>query len=524
VPVLLCLAALVTACTAHNAGDAAPATGVESRGPAGPVPDGLARFYGQPLTWTGCADYAVSQQDRSNFADRQFTCARLTVPVDYAQPAGATAQIALLRRRAADPAHRIGSLVINPGGPGGSGTSAAASLAGGVASSPLGARFDLVGFDPRGTGASRPAVQCLTASERDAQRLDDDTDPSPAGVARAEAEEQDFAARCSVRVGDPVLATLGTRDVVKDMDVLRSALGEAKLTYLGYSYGTRLGTAYAEAFPGSVRALVLDGAVDPQQSPGDALVDQAAGFEQAWRAYAASCAGQRTCPVGTDPAAADARVAAALTPLIGRPLAVGDRTLSYQDAVTGVIQALYTEQLWPVLTQALADLATGSGRKLLLLADSYYERDEDASGNPAYTPLTDANMAITCVDEPRVTDRAVVADVQRRFAAAAPFLDTGRGPVAALDTCAFWPVPPTEQPHKPVAAPGLPPVLVVSTTGDPATPYQSGVRLAADLNGSLLTVKGTQHTAFLQGDSCVDQLGVAYLIDLTRPAQGATCG
>ncbi|HEY8373172.1 MAG TPA: alpha/beta hydrolase, partial [Pseudonocardiaceae bacterium] len=305
----------------------------------------------------------------------------------------------------------------------------------------------------------------------------------------------------------------------RDLDVLRSVLGDEKLTYLGYSYGTRLGTTYAEMFPDNVRALVLDGAVDPSQDLVEQLVAQAAGFQRSFDAFAASCTAREQCPLGNDPAQAVSRFRALVDPLLQQPVPAGNgRSLSHGDAQTGVIQALYSEQLWPLLEKGLSELAQGRGDTLMLLADTYYGRGEDGR----YTTVLDALTAVRCMDDPRVTDRAVVAEADRRYREAAPFLDDGNGPSPALDACAFWPVPPTSEPHE-LSVPGLPQVLVISTTGDPATPYQAGVDLARALNARLLTYQGEQHTVALQGVPCVDEVVVDYLVDLRLPETNTIC-
>ena len=496
-----------------------PVAGVhfEQRGPAGTVAPGLERYYSQALAWSACEPFATGSDERTAFRTRGLDCARVEVPLDYARPDGDTASLGLLRRPASDQGGRIGSLLINPGGPGGSGMVAAASLSRQFARSPLGERFDLVGFDPRGIGASTPAIRCLSTEERDAERLDLDVDTSPEGVAQTERENADYAAKCRQRVGEALLANVGTRDVARDLDIIRSALGDAKLTYLGYSYGTRIGTAYAQAFAGNMRAMVLDGALDPGQNPVDEVVEQVGAFQGAFDAFAASCARDADCPLGTDPGRAAAEFRELVDPLIEAPIDVKDRKLSYTDATTGVVAALYDDQLWELLSQALAELANGDGQMLLYLADSYYGRSGDE-----YSTLTDAFTAIRCVDEPPLTDPAAALEADRRARAAAPFLDDGRPPSAARDVCAFWPVPPTGAPATPTVT-GLPPVVVVSTTGDPATPYDAGVALAKALGGRLLTFEGTQHTAFLQGVACVDEAATAYLIDGTLPAEGTRC-
>jgi pimeloyl-ACP methyl ester carboxylesterase len=383
---------------------------------------------------------------------------------------------------------------------------------------PLAARFDVVGFDPRGVGASTPKLDCLTDAEREADRADVDVDPSPAGIAATERENQAYAQRCADRVGVDVLAHVGTRDTARDLDVLRAVLGDARLTYLGYSYGTRLGAIYAEAFPQNVRALVLDGALDPTQSTIERTVAQAAGFQKAFDAFAADCARRPDCPLGTDPARAVTAFQALTRPLIDRPLPVGDRTLSYADAITGVTQALYMSSAWPALAQGISGLATGDGTILLLLADIYLDRRPDGT----YGDALEAFDAISCVDEQRITDPAVLADGAARELAAAPYRDAGRGPIPARDRCAFWPVPPTGSPILPEVT-GLPPTVVVSTTGDPATPYEAGVDLAAALGGTLLRVEGDQHGAVLVGSRCVDDAVTAYLVDLLLPVAGTEC-
>ncbi len=518
--VSLLAALLLAACTTATPGVGSRAEHVEQRGPAGAVPAGLERFYGQQLDWSGCQGFATTPDDEQAYSDPALQCSYLTVPLDYARPDGRTMKIGVLRRVASDPAARIGSLIVNPGGPGASGMSTAASLVSAVKGTALGARFDLVGFDPRGIGSSEPQVHCFTGPERDADRMLLTVDTSPAGVARTESEERDYVAKCVARTGVDVLAAVGTDEVARDLDVLRSVLGDAKLTYVGFSYGTRLGTTYAEDFPGNVRAMVLDGAVDPAQQPADELVDQGKGFQEAFNAFAAWCTARPGCALGTDATTAVAAFRALVNPLIDKgPVPDRDgRMLSYSDATTGVIQALYTPSLWDPLNRGLTQLATGRGDILKLLADVYYGRSPDGS----YSTITDAFNAIRCDDDPHITDPAVDRSIDARYRAVAPFLDDGHGPSPARDICAFWPVPATSTPHVP-KVPGLPAVLVVSTTGDPATPYQAGVDLAKDLGGELLTVEGTQHTAFLQGNSCVDDEGTAYLVNLTLPADGARC-
>ena len=511
----LAAVAVLTLATACAGGTSAPAS------PSGvPAGNDLGRFYTQKLSWGGCEPFAVSQDNRQSFADPQLDCAYLQVPLDYGKPDGAVAKIAVLRKKATMPAQRIGSLLVNPGGPGASGTGAAVDVAKQIGNSPLTQRFDFIGFDPRGVGASQPAIKCFTPAERDADRLDVEVDTDPAGVARIEGHEKDYDQKCVQRSGgNDVLADMGTRDAAKDIDILRAALGDQKLTYLGYSYGTDLGTAYAEDFPRNVRALVLDGAVDPAQNAVDRGVAQAAGFQHAFDVFAAWCTHQPDCPLGTDPAQTTAAFKKLALPVIEHPVPLADgRKLSYNDVTIGTVQALYATQLWAPLKRGLQELATGQGRILMLLADLYYGRNDDGT----YSYELDAFNGVNCVDDKPITDPATALEVSKRGIAAAPFEDDGHGPSSARDTCAFWPVPNTSAPHVPHPV-GLPQVVVISTTGDPATPYQSGVNLAKDLGARLLTVQGTQHTVALQGTKCVDDIVTEYFTDLTLPADGTRC-
>jgi pimeloyl-ACP methyl ester carboxylesterase len=516
------VATLAAACTSVSLGSGVPADTIERHGPAGPVPAGLATYYSQPLSWGGCVPFATSEDDKSSFDNDDLQCARLTVPLNYAQPTGTTITVGVMRLRATDRSNRIGSLLVNPGGPGGSGMELVANLVKTWSGSDLAQRFDLVGFDPRGIGASTPAVKCLSGPQQDAVRASDvDDDTSPAGVAKYEQQQKDYADACvkNTQGGKDMLANVGTATVVKDMDVLRSVLGDTKLNYLGYSYGTLLGSTYAEQFPKNVRALVLDGAVDPTESVVDETVSQGTGFQNAFVQFAKWCAGQDSCALGTDPTQATHAFQALVDPLLDSPVTLDDgRKLTYDDATTGAIQALYSQQYWTYLNAGLSELKQGQGQTLMALADTYDGR----SANGSYSNEQDAFTAIRCVDDPAVTDPTLQLEADQRYKQVAPFLDDGRPAVAQADACTVWPVPPTGKPHLPSVA-GLPPVLVVSTTNDPATPYQAGVNLAKSLKGGLLTFQGTQHTAFLQGITCVDKWGSDYLLHLTLPPTGTSC-
>ena len=486
------------------------------------VVDGHARMagprLGQPVAWSPC------RTSNSAKVPGGAMCGRLAVPVDYDQINGDVATLAMIKFPATG--DRIGSLVINPGGPGESGIEAALGVVQSLTPR-VRERFDLVGFDPRGVGNSRPAIWCNSDADNDRLRTEPQVDYSPAGVAHIEDETKQFVARCVSKMGDGFLEHVGTVDVARDLDAIRVALGDDKLTYLGYSYGTRIGSAYAEAYPQNVRAMILDGAVDPNADPTEADLRQAKGFQDAFNDYAADCAKKPTCPLGTDPTKAVDVYHSLVDPLvdpnnpmIGRPAKTNDpRGLSYSDAIVGTFMALYSPTLWHHLTDGLAELHDGRGDTLLALADMYMRRDSKGH----YTNATDARVAINCVDQPPVTDRAKVIDEDRRSRELAPFMNYGKFTGdAPLGTCAFWPVPPTTKPHA-VTAPGLTKTVVVSTTHDPATPYKAGVDLAGQLHGSLLTFDGTQHTVVFQGDSCVDNYVTAYLIGGTTPPSGAKC-
>lgn len=502
VAVLASAAVLISGCAV---------TRTESGQPMPTPPTGLEKFYDQRVQWGDCTGFG-GPDDRF---PPSTECARITVPVDYAAPEGPTAQIAVSRIQATG--RRIGSLVMNPGGPGESGLGMS-SLGNKTA---LAERFDRVGFDPRGVGSSIPVIVCQTPQEQDAERAEPQEDYTPEGIADAEADNRRYADRCAERTGKDFLAHVGTREVVQDLDVMRAALGDAQLTYVGYSYGTKIGSAYAEKFPAHVRAMVLDGAVDSSQDPVQESLRQAAGFQKVFDAYAADCAQQPDCPLGTDSAQAVPRFRALVDPLWDKPLPTTDpRGLSYGDALTGVRQALYTDELWKVLTLGLSELRDGRGDTLLALADLYDGRRDDGS----YSNTTDAFNAIRCVDDPRIADREVTARQDAEYRKAAPFLDDRRGTGAApLELCTAWPVPNTSEPHR-ISVTGLPKTVVVSTTEDPATPYQAGVDLAGQLGAALITYQGNRHTVALAGGvSCVDDAVIAYLVDLTEPAPGLTC-
>ncbi len=480
-------------------------------------PDIQSTEFGKAPQWGDCARFLG---DSGALPTAQ--CGTVAVPLDWNDPAdpdGPRAQLAVIKVPARG--ERIGVLMVNPGGPGASAVDVVAAMGAALADTEIGQRFDLVGFDPRGVGHSTPELRCRTDAEFDAYRRDPMADYSPAGVERIEAIYRQMAQQCVDRMGSAFLANAGTASVARDMDVVRAALGEDQINYLGYSYGTELGAEYAALFGDRVRAMVLDGAVDPNQDPVSETVRQMAGFQTAFNEYAADCARSAGCPLGTDPAHFVDRFHQLVDPLVQQPAPTSDpRGLSYQDAITGTVNALYTRRYWKFLTSGLLGLQNGTDAgDLLLLADDYLKRGPDGS----YANRQDAFTAIRCVDGPYPTDPAAWAAADRQIRAVAPFLAYGEFTgFAPRGICAMWPVPATTAPH-PASSPGTGKVVVVSTTRDPATPYQAGVDLARQLDASLITFDGTQHTVVFNGDACVDRAVVDFLVDRVVPTDGMQC-
>jgi len=463
--------------------------------------------------WGNCSEFYGDQFDLPT-----ARCTTVTVPVDAADPGGAKANLAVIRIPASGT--RVGALFVNPGGPGASAVDTVASMGAALAGSPINEHFDLVGFDPRGVGHSTPELRCRTDAEFDEWRREPMVDYSPAGVAHIEQVYQQFAQRCADRMGDAFLAGIGTANVAQDMETVRQVIGDEQINFLGFSYGTSIGTAYIQRYPEHVRTMVLDGAIDPSIDPVEKSVRQMAGFQTAFNDYAADCAQSPDCPLGTDPAKFSDRYHQLIDPLVDAPAKTADpRGLSYADAVTGTFNALYTRAYWKYLTSGLLGLDRGTDPgDLLALADEYQGRD--ATGH--YRNMQDAFNAVRCVDAATSADPAVWAAADLRIRQLAPFSSYGNFTgFAPRDICAFWPVPPTSKtgPAAPVPA-GK--VVVVSTTHDPATPYQAGVDLARQLQAPLITFAGTQHTAVFNGHECVDKTIVDYFVDGVVPGN-LTC-
>ncbi len=436
-------------------------------------------------------------------------CAEMAVPLDHDDPGGETITLGLIRRPAEDPAKRIGSLLFNPGGPGGSAVEMVQQL---PLPSELTDRFDIVGVDPRGVGESS-ALDCHSY-------LKDiyDADPTmedEADVDRYLEVSQKFVDECESKYAE-LLPHLGTVDVAKDMDLVRAALGDEQLSYVGYSYGTSIGQQYARLYPERVRALVLDGVVDPDSTGLEAAADQARGFDRALDAFVEGC-GNGECGLEGDANEAIKAVLAASekAPI---PSAVADRPATPGVVSLALAQALYSEFLWPDLGRALEDGLAGDGSGLVDLADYYLGSD----GSGGYDSGFEIYFAVSCLDSQWPSEPDQVLDEAKVVGERYP--EIGEALVNDYVRCALWPTPPEPLEPIPSDIEGLDPIVFISTTGDPATPYESGVRVAERTPGArLITNEGEGHTIFAQGKPCVDDAVVAYLVDLELPEDGLTC-
>ncbi|HEY9367299.1 alpha/beta hydrolase [Streptomyces sp.] len=500
---------LLTGCTSAGGADAGPTasrTG-EAKNPAAsgspaapPLPAALT---GQKLDWRGCKAPEGGERPGS-----QWRCADVKVPLDYAKPAGETMTVALIRKEARDKDRRIGSLLFNFGGPGGSGVEILPRAA--AEYGKLNQRYDLVGFDPRGVGKSS-AVVCRDDKELAASEAGTDFTPDTAAEETALiADSTAFGAGCARRSGKTIPHTT-TSNTARDLDLVRHVLGDDKLNYFGISYGTQLGAAYAHLFPKNVGGAVLDAVVDPTADAVGHARNQTIGFQRALDNYLKS--------KGENPKTGTARIAALLKRLDRAPLPVGGRKLTDNLAITGIVMPLYSESSWPMLTSALAKAENGDGSELLQLADFYNDRDE--SGH--YTPSSHAQRAISCADSAERPTVAQARGLLPEFRKLSPVF----GEFLAWDTagwCANWPVK-GERKTPEASAPGAGPILVIGTTGDPATPYEGAERMAKKLGagvGVLVSNKGEGHGAY-GTSSCVTKTVDAYLLDGKVPAYGKTC-
>ncbi|MEV0527133.1 alpha/beta hydrolase [Streptomyces sp. NPDC050439] len=472
------------------------------------TPQELSPYYDQKLSWRECGVPG-------------FECSTMRAPLDYAKPDGPQIKLAVSRKKATGPGKRLGSLLVNPGGPGGSAIGYLQSYAALGYPEEVRARYDMAAVDPRGVARSEP-VTCLDGKQMDAYTQTDVTPDDKRETAELSDSFKKFAAGCEKHSGK-VLPHVSTVEAARDMDILRAVLGDKKLSYVGASYGTFLGATYAGLYPDRVGRLVLDGAMDPSLPARRMNRDQTAGFETAFTSFAKDCASRADCPLGTEGEAdAGKRLKAFFDELDRAPLPAGDsdgRKLGEALATTGVIAAMYDEGAWPQLRTALsAAMKEKDGAPLLSLSDSYYERDADGT----YANLMFANAAVNCLDLPPAFKTA--ADVKKSlpdFEKASPVF--GEGLAWASLNCAYWPVKATGEPHR-IKAEGAAPIVVVGTTRDPATPYRWAEALADQLSsGKLLTYEGDGHTAYGRGSKCVDSTINAYLLDGKAPDDGKRC-
>ncbi|RST09627.1 alpha/beta hydrolase [Streptomyces sp. WAC05374] len=500
------VAALVSGCDSGGT-DAGGGTGGSTGGSSrsGAMAGLPAALTGQKPDWRACEAPKGGEKPGS-----QWRCASVKVPLDYAKPGGETISIALIRQEARDKDRRIGSLLFNFGGPGASGVTAMPRMAGEYHE--LGARYDLVGFDPRGVARSS-GVTCRDSEDQAAslERVDLTPD-TPAEEAAFMKDGADFGAGCAERSGK-VIAHVTTSNTARDLDLVRHVLGDEKLHYMGFSYGTQLGGTYAHLFPRNVGRTVLDAVVDPTADSAGHARNQAIGFQRALNNYFAS--------TGEGAAAGNARVTALLKRLDREPLSTADgRTLTQSLALTGIAATLYSEETWPYLTKSLEEAETGRGGALLRLADIYNDREPDGT----YGTQAHSQRAISCADSssrPTVAEaKALLPEFRKISPVFAEFM--------AWDTagwCADWPVK-GEGVTPEASAPGSAPILVVGTTGDSATPYEGAKKMADELGagvGVLLTYKGEGHGAYGSGNACVQDTVNGYLLDGKVPASGTTC-
>jgi pimeloyl-ACP methyl ester carboxylesterase len=439
-----------------------------------------------------------------------FECATLSVPLDYDSPQGRRIDVALIRMRARDAANRIGPLLVNPGGPGGSGIDFLRRWAP-TLSREIRDRFDLVAFDPRGVGQSTPLSCHDTIQELMAL-------PASPDSAEEWREVQDktraFAETCAQR-GRDLLPHLGTVDAVRDMDEIRKALGEQKISFFGYSYGTILGAVYADLFPGGLRALVLDGAADISTSGEELLRHQALAFEAALEHYLEFCRVRR-CLGSDDPKKTILQLLdrAAATPI---PAPQADRPAGDGELTYALLAALYSDAVWGELTLALNAASNGNASAVIRLADRIVGRRSDGS----YDNSSEMNAAVNCLDNDFGRDPARHIALAVELDARAPVFGAFVG--AGGLGCAFWQAEP--RPLRTPRAAGAPPILVIGTTGDPATPYIWAEAVAKQLESAvLLTFNGEGHTAYRRGDGCIDDFVNIYLLTLRLPVPASACG
>lgn len=495
---------VLTGCT--PGGDSAaegpgPASGSTS---AAQVPEGLEDFYAQEPDWQSC------EQDAGD-----FDCATVEAPLDYADPDGERIELALVRAgNAQDGAEH---LLLNPGGPGASGVDMVVDSLDFVVSETVQEHYAVVGFDPRGVSRSAP-VTCLSDEEMDAAR-EEHIDPSTdTGLEEIRASAREYAQACDENTGE-VLGHVDTDSAAQDMDLMRGVLGDNRLNYLGFSYGTALGAAYAEQFPQNVGRMVLDGAMDPSLDEFEVTLGQAEAFEKAITSWAAFCLEGEDCPLSGTPEQGVQQVRDLLTQVEDSPLTSTDgRQVPASAFVAGLITPLYADENWPLLTQAVTEAMDGNPDTMLYLADLNAGRDEDGTYS---SNINDAFTAISCLDASAPSDTETLREQAQQLDEASPTI--GRFLAYAGVNCADWPEESVDEPS-PVSAPGAAPILVIGTEGDPATPYKWAPALAEQLeSGVLLSWDGQGHTAYGRAGDCIGNAVDGYLVDGTVPEDGLEC-
>ncbi|MCU1544069.1 MAG: alpha/beta hydrolase [Microbacteriaceae bacterium] len=485
---------------------AGPAARTESTPAPSDVSADVAPFYEQVLTWTSC--------------EKEMQCATATAPLDWSDPARDSIDLALIRHAATAAGAPIGSVLVNPGGPGGSGYDFIADSLDYAVSADLQKRFDIVGFDPRGVNRSS-AVSC----HDDPAELDSflyDITPGEVGsdewIAAAQAANTAFGQRCLTQTGD-LLGFVDTVSAARDLDLLRAVLGDTKLNYLGFSYGTLLGATYAELYPQNTGRLVLDGALDPTSTSFDVSVTQAKGFESAMRAFLADCASASECPFSGSTDDSMLKVRALLDRLDASPIRNTDgRELGSNAMTSAIVLPLYSKDNWPYLQQLFGAVMKGDAKLAFTLADSYNGRDVDGT---YIDNSLEARLAINCLDYASQADVSVMREEATELAVAAPVL--GKQLSYGDLGCLGWPVAAASQ--RPVIdGAGAADILVVGTTNDPATPYSWAQALARQLeSGHLVTYAGEGHTAYNKSNDCVDSTVDDYFITGTVPASDPMC-
>ena len=494
----LALALVLTGCL--NSG------GQQNSTPTGEdVEPALAPYYSQVLTWIDCGDGAE--------------CTSVRVPRDWDNPRTITdISLELSRHRATGTA--LGSLFVNPGGPGASGYDFVHDDVDYAASATLQKNFDIIGWDPRGVGRSTP-VDCYSDEKLDGfiYDLPDAPRNSDAWTAALETSAIAFGEACLSQTG-PSLEFVDTQSTVRDLDLMRALVGDKKLNYLGFSYGSDIGMFYIDRFPEKVGRIVLDGATDSTVSSFDITLTQSIGFERALHAYLEACPESGECPFTGNLDADLATVRALYDSLDATPIAAPDGRLMDGGVLdVALSMGLYSEESWPELDALFVEVMDGVTDTAFYLADYYYSRNEDGT---YIDNSLEAFIAISCVDYPVETDAAVLAQQDAELLAAAP--TTTRLTPGGDAVCANWPFAYRGSDVKAVTGAGADPVLIVSTTGDPATPYEWGVALAEQLESAqLVTFTGEGHTAYTQGDECVVSTVDAYFTKGTVPSEDPNC-